>query len=271
MYGTTIREIARINPDIKNVNSIRPGQVFDIPGKAYPMLAPEPQPFVDRVPSAEMDSVESTTTPPEDLALMLGGGGLGVLKGLGAAGIANMVPKGAAALARRMPPPQFAAGVPSNAVKGAVHHPGAPASMSNVGPLRNNGQGDMIAKMAMMKQKMQQPLTQGGQMPQGRMPPMNGPQRGMPPMGPPQGTGQTLRDGARMPSFGAGTRAPQPFNPLQQAAQQMQGPSPRNNMLAEMISASRKEPTLADLQTMGTNHPGAPFQDLLRRVGYNRP
>jgi hypothetical protein len=71
-----------------------------------------------------------------------------------------------------------------------------------------------------------------------------------------------------MPSFGAGTRAPQPFNPLQQAAQQMQGPSPRNNMLAEMISASRKEPTLNDLQNMGRAHPGAPFQDLLRRVGY---
>jgi hypothetical protein len=39
-------------------------------------------------------------------------------------------------------------------------------------------------------------------------------------------------------------------------------------MLAEMISASRKEPTLNDLQNMGRAHPGAPFQDLLRRVGY---
>jgi hypothetical protein len=154
--------------------------------------------------------------------------------------------------------------------------------MSNVAPMANAGQGDMMAKMAMMKQRMQQPLGQGGTMPPGRPPQMNGPQQGMPPMQVPQGNGQTLNTGARMPWLGAGTRAPNLSGPMagmgstpsaptnigQRLAQMRNPGSQREQMLQEMIQASRKEPTLNDLQNMGRNHPGVPFQDLLRKVGY---
>jgi LysM repeat protein len=248
-FGTTVREIVRMNPQIRDVNKIVAGKDIDIPGKPQPVVA---MPLIDRVPGAMEDAIESSTGIEE---LLMNGG---ALKGIAAAGMGAMLPKVMQNLAGRAPMAQTAGQFGNNMVRGAVNHPGAMPSMSNVAPMANAGQGNMMAKMAMMKQRIQQPLGQGGQMPQGGMPPINAPQQGMAPQGfmrPSQGGGQTLGSGARMPWLGAGTRAPQ---------------SGREGMLQELIAASRKEPTLDDLQSVGIAHPGVPFKDLLRKVGYNQ-
>lgn len=286
MYGTTVREIVRVNPDIKDANKIRVGQHIDIPMQVNPkdLLTSKGLDLSGLVgqndPSSQDDSIE----PSGAAESLIGMPGMGALKGLAAAGLGKMMPKLLGGLAEHMPPPLPAPGMLGNAVKGAVNYPGAMPSMSNVAPLANQGQSNLLTKMALLKQRMSQPLSQGGQMPMGATPPMTPPQMGMAPSAPNLGqqlaamgraapTGQTLRDGARMPWLGAGTGAPP--NPLQMAAQRMSGNNPQNQMLSDMIAATRKPPTtLGDLRTMGQQtynaHPNAPFQDLLRKMGYNQ-
>jgi len=216
-FGTTVREIVRMNPQIRDVNKIIAGKDIDIPGKPQPAAA---MPLIDRVPGTMEDAIEPSTGI-EDL-LMNGG----ALKGLAAAGMGAMLPKVMQNLAGRAPMAQTAGQFGNNMVRGAVNHLGARPSMSNVAPMANAGQGDMMAKMAMMKQRMQQPLGQGGQMPMQALP---------------QGNGQALGQGARMPWLGRGTQAPQ---------------GGREQMLQDLIAASKEAPT---------SHPGAPFQNLLKR------
>lgn len=171
-YGTTVREIVRLNPQIKDPNLIRPNEKIDIPGKKVetpsPLSAVAPS-----VPEMGEDAIEGVF--PE--ALLPGMGQLGKLAGMGAL-------KGISALARAAP-----AALPR---AGAIAMP----SMSNVRPYGNPG----MVKAMLVKMQGMRPLGQGGQMNIPPGPPMNtsllDALRGQPTLGGLQAVGRGQLQGA---------------------------------------------------------------------------
>lgn len=264
-YGVPVREIVRLNPNIKNPNLIKEGEDIDVPGSSIGTSDSSDRDYIGNKldlissPSAEEDAIEGSY--PETMLP-----GLGQLGKLAASGAAN----GVAGLARAAPAALPRAGMAgNNMVKGAVNWPGAKPSMSNVAPTGNPG----MVKAMLAKMQGRRPLGQGGQMPPGadvgRF--MN---RGSMPPGPNQALGQ----GARMPTLGQGTGMPPQntslLDALRQGSQKMNAGG-NEAIIQRLIQKTGGQPTLAGLQSAGLGQlQGAggnqSFQELLRRVGYGR-
>jgi LysM repeat protein len=281
-YGVKVRELIRLNPQIKNPNLIEAGESLSVPGnpQAHSMAS---DPYAGM--QADIDAALSPNRPdmgegavegayPEELLPLMkplmGLGALGLTKGIGA--LAGAAPR---ALPR--------AGITTGAVRGAVNHPGATTAISNVRPVDGMNPGAVKAMLAKMQGP--RPLGQGGQMPPSpQIPAFAGRGQYMPP-----GADQALGRGARMPTLGQGTRTPPPglqmpqggptppvntslLNALRQGSQRMNSGA-NEGIIQKLIQASGGQPTLGQLQTAGRgNLQGAggkqSFQELLRRIGY---
>jgi len=270
MYGVPLREIVRLNPQIKNPNVIQPGEEIDVPGKPMGVDEASNMDYMGHEsdlagmiarPGIGEGALESSH--PELLAP-----GIGQLGKLAAAGATN----GLASLARAAPAALPRAGMPGGMVKGAVNWPGAKPAMSNVRPVEGMNPGAVKAMLA--KMQGQRPLGQGGQMPSApQLPPFAGRGPAMPP-----GANQQLGRGARMPTLGQGTQTP-PVNTslldaLRQGSQKMNA-GDNEAIIQQMIGKTGGSPSLGQLQMAGRgNLQGAggnqSFQELLKRVGYGR-
>jgi hypothetical protein len=275
-YGTTVREIVRLNPNIKNPNMIRAGETIDIPDGVRSMPSASAPSLIDRVPSFDQDTVEQDSSLETMLPMLKGIGALGALGGAG-------ITKGIAGLAGAAPRAAVAGQI-GQRFKGAVPHAGATPAMSNVRPPQGMNPGAVKAMLA--KMQGQRPLGQGGQMPPSpQLPAFAGRGPAMPP-----GPNQALGQGARMPWMGKGTGTPPPgmqmpqgaptppvnnalLNALRQGGQKMNAGA-NEGIIQQMIQRSGGgQPTLGQLQMAGRgNLQGAggnqSFQELLRRVGY---
>ena len=243
-YGTTVREIARLNPHIKDVNKIRVGEKIDIPSSTgkeiplkdyspidYSMLSSKPS-----IPSIEEDAIEQST--PEEL--------IPLLKGLGAAGMAASMPSVLAALAKRAPTAAPVSGVGANLG-------------SNVRAYGSGTNAQMLARNKMTTNSMyQRPMADTIK---------PNPQRSL--------ASQARNLNTLGPEFYPGKITTPLRNEalgqsIRKAMLKMQGrPDPRANMLDDMLG----QPTLGDLVREGSKPSiGAdvPFQELLKRVGYKR-
>ena len=257
--GVSLREIVRLNPQIKNPNMIKPGDDISIPKKPISRNSERPRlSEMPSIPSAQEDSIEGAY--PEMMAP--GMGQLGKLAAMG-------VTKGIGALAGAAPMPLSAGRFGNNMVRGAVPHANALPSEANIAPMGNPG----MVKAMLAKMQGQRPLGQGGQMPPGA-PVGRFQNRGSMPPGPDQALGQ----GARMPTLGQGTGMPPQnaslLDALRQGSQKMNAGG-NEQIIQQMIQASSGQPTLAGLQAAGRGQlQGAggnqSFQELLRRVGYGR-
>lgn len=262
-YGTTVREIARLNPNIKDINRIHPGDEIDIPVKQqeeiplrsfdsgidYEALSNAP---TDNVPSAEDDAILPSV--PEEL--------IPLFKGLGAAGLAAGAPKAIGALARMAPAPLQTVGqVGNNMVRGAVPWAGAKQAMNNIRPIT----GSQGAAKAIMNSGPMQP---GQQM-----------SRGLGAMNPQR---QLAQQGRALNNLGPQTypgkiTPPVRNEAMHQSIQQMMNKvagktDPRSQMLSDIIKSTRREPTPDDLVREGSRptFSDVPFQELLKRVGYRK-
>lgn len=202
--NTTITELLKLNPSIKNPDRILAGATLQLPSAQASPSAPvspipkassspldglvKPEtvplsgtsPVVSPVNQDRFRSSQGMEATPELAALQaLGLGGL--IYGAGAA-----IPSLA-----RLAPTTARAGVTGNAVRGAVHHAGAAPSASNVAPVFPNNPG--AAQALVQAALARQPLARGGS---------------LGPASPPVGNGQTLTSGSRMPWMGQGTQAP---------------------------------------------------------------
>lgn len=265
-HGTTLREIIRLNPQIKNPELIKPGDDISVPGTAVGRNESSDLDYLGREldsisrPGIEEGAVEGAY--PEMLAPGLGQ--LGKLAAIGAT-------KGISALARAAPRGAVAGQI-GQRFKGAVPHAGATPAMSNVRPAEGMNPGAVKAMLA--KMQGQRPLGQGGQMPPSpQVPPFAGRGPYMPP-----GPNQALGRGARMPWMGKGTGTPPQntslLDALRQGNQKMDAGG-NEAIIQQMIQKTGGQPTLGQLQTAGRgNLQGAggnqSFQELLRRVGYGR-
>ena len=263
-HGVSVRELMRLNPDIKNPNMIKAGKELHVPGTSvgrstrddyYAGMEQDIQNALapDR-PGMEEDAVEGAY--PEGLIPLAK-----PLAMLGAAGLT----KGIGAMARAAPTASRAGQFGNSMVRGAVPHAGAAPSMSNVAPTGNPG----MVKAMLAKMQGQRPLGQGGQMPSSpQIPPFAGRSPAMPP-----GNGQALGQGARMPWMGKGTGTPPVNNSLldalRQGSQKVSG-HPQEALIQSLMSKARAEPTLNDLVRAGSRPSMSeiPFQELLRQVGY---
>lgn len=262
-HGTTVREIIRLNPHIKNPNVIKAGEVIDVPDSRLGTSESSDRDYMGaeqdalgmlRQPSSEDDALGSSH--PELLAPLLKP--LGALAG-------NGLTKGIAALAGAAPRGTMAGQI-GQRFKGAVPHAGATPAMSNVRPAEGVGPGAVKAMLA--KMQGQRPLGQGGQMPPlPQIPPFTG-----------RGPNQVLGRGARIPLMGKGTETPPQntslLDALRQGSQKMNAGG-NEAIIQQMIQKTGGQPTLGQLQTAGRgNLQGAggnqSFQELLRRVGYGR-
>lgn len=253
-YGVSVRELLRLNPQIKNPNLITAGKELSVPvtiksslksdedynGKEQDIKAS----LLGR-PGNEEDAIEGAY--PEQL--------LPLMKPLAMLGV-NGVTGGIAALARATPSALPRAGSMGNGmVKGAVNWPGAAQSVSNVRPTGNPG----MVKAMLVKMQGQQPMASTIS---------------------PNPVRALNQQGAALNQLGSqlypGKITPQVANnSLLQALRQGQqkiNNHPQEALLQSIMKYTRSEPTLDDLVRVGSKPAlsNVPFQELLRRVGYNR-
>ena len=281
-HGTTVRELMRLNPNIKNPNMIKAGEELHVPGNPQARsLATDPYAGMQ----ADIDAALSPSRPGIEEGMLEGSYPeqlLPLMKPLGLLGAAG-VSKGMGALAgaggRRAVNPnmvkEMLAKVQQPLGKGGTMPEGA-----DIGRFFNRGR---------MPPGPNQALGQGARMPTlgpGNAPVGPGPQmppgasvgrfanRGSMPPGPNQGLGQ----GARMPQMGPGAGAPPQnaslLDALRQGSQKMSAGG-NERILQEMIQKTGGQPSLAGLHVAGRGQLQGdggmlPFQELLRRVGYGR-
>lgn len=266
-YGVSVRELMRLNPDIKNPNMIKAGKELHVPGTSVGRSTQD-----DYYAGMEQD-IQSALAPsrpgmeegavdgayPEEL--------LPLMKPLGMLGAAGLT-KGIGAMARAAPGASRAGQFGNNVMRGVAQN--ARPSPSNVRPVEGlTGNPNAVKAMLAKMQGGSRPLGQGGQMPPSpQIPAFAGRGPAMPP-----GNGQALGQGARMPWMGKGTGTPPVNNSLldalRQGSQKVSG-HPQEALIQSLMSKARAEPTLNDLARAGSrpSMSEVPFQELLRQVGY---
>ncbi len=251
-HGVSVRELMRLNPDIKNPNMIKAGKELHVPGTSvgrstrddyYAGMEQDIQNALapDR-PGMEEGAVEGAY--PEGLMPLAK-----PLAMLGAAGLT----KGIGAMARAAPMASRAGQFGNNMAKGAVNWPGAKQSISNVAPTGNPG----MVKAMLAKMRGQQPMAETMQ---------------------PNPVRALNRQGAALNQLGPqmypGNITPQVANnsllqALRQGSQKVGG-HPQEALIQSLMSKARAEPTLNDLVRAGSRPSMSeiPFQELLKQVGY---
>jgi len=246
--GVSIRELMRLNPQIKNPNLIKSGEELSVPSNAAGRTIATDYTDINETiqtalrPGIEEGAVEGAF-PEELLPLMkpLGMlGALGATKGIGA--LAGAAPRAARA------------GMLGNTVKGAVNWPGAKPSLSNVAPVGNPGMVKaMLAKM-------------------------RGPQPPMAETIMPNPTRALNRQGAALNQLGPqmypGNITPQVANnsllqALRQGERKMMG-NPNEALLQTLMQKARSAPDLADIHRAGARPTMSDlsFEDLATMSGH---
>lgn len=168
-FGTTVKEIVRINPNIRDINKIKAGETLDIPGKPQEMSkkdnGPDLSSLLSLLQNPQSDAIEPSA-PLENGAMMAGGAGV-----LGA-----LMPKAITGLARAAPAALPMAGRVAPMGTNVMPYGG------NMGAAKAAAQG-MMQRPPMGGPQMPGPNTMAGGMPRGPMPPSMGQGGGMPPGG----------------------------------------------------------------------------------------
>lgn len=169
-FGTTVRELARLNPNIRNVDKIKAGEQIDVPGKEKVSPAPRIQDLLQSAtgPGTQNDALESFN--PESLlmggpGMATGAGVLGAMMPKAIQGLAGMAPKAMGAMGKPMLP----AGMPNVMMPGGLNR--GMQSAGNAGLSKNIGQQMMAQRGPQAGPTMPGMGTPAGGMPSGPMSP----------------------------------------------------------------------------------------------------